>query len=872
MRPISPKVMSNVKNISGCRRWGRTIAGRGAFPNGGRFRIGRRLTYPQASVMRHTSRLSRRPIRTRPQFSQLAEWWALTLAFALSAAVSAAQDATPTNQLSFKVGLTGTAVSEEPYGRKTTLEFADRIAGEIEVQPQQDGAGGITWYPRGGEVKLAGRIAQSSRAFTVLRGEGGTRSDETILETYTGAIACDGNLVNAFVKLRPADKRYDIQFALMADMATTQEAVLYSRVLDVRGDPSVGGGRHEESSQKVPLSMGTEQTGLGSGYYFMTVEVKDVALGGGDVLTGSARIPVPKPAGWNGAWAVAIDASWRVGTALPPVELVVTIDGYANWRPLGSIKNPTEPGNHLVARATLKSKGAGAKLLPAVKAIRFALLDSSREPGVCLNWPLNAKDDDYDLRLAVATGGGVLSKQDQNLEVKEPRNDEDGQPYAETRIDSYDFGGRASLRAICLLEDGREIEGVMKGEGDFVRLPKMNGPDWIAEAWRKEKKVEKLAAMDDDEKVEGQKHNGDGYTLYEEYRGWAVNGQHVEGDPERKDFFVLNLFAAKADAQNGINLFEALSKLRVHSKLRRSEMSQTVRLMNGNHRDGTHRVDQHGVWVKVFTRAKLGDNGADTPMTKAGVAGRPSITKGVGILARGDTESIFNQPFNLPARDTILAYDRAIAHELLHSVGVEHHGPPDEMGYALKFIPPNVPANKIGRPHYQTGDGTAFTLLQENGHDLAASVYVNYAEVMAKFSPMMMDMLIALWSKGPAGSSDPAEAKRLAEASLSGAFDRVYEQRGLVGMERGAHSGDQDCVMRYYFARFYEAKRAKNTLYIVTPGSERISIDLCHAGTGTGINAPGHKPQTRYGNAAAGEGDCFSQICPNDAIPPRKVK
>jgi hypothetical protein len=115
-------------------------------------------------------------------------------------------------------------------------------------------------------------------------------------------------------------------------------------------------------------------------------------------------------------------------------------------------------------------------------------------------------------------------------------------------------------------------------------------------------------------------------------------------------------------------------------------------------------------------------------------------------------------------------------------------------------------------------------------------------------------------------------ARERAEASLRGAIDQVYEQRGMVGKPQGAHSGDQDCLMRYYFAKFYEATGRKDTLYVITPGTERIGIDICHAGTGTGINAAGYKPQSRYGNAAAGEGDCFSQICPNDAIPPRKVK
>jgi hypothetical protein len=84
------------------------------------------------------------------------------------------------------------------------------------------------------------------------------------------------------------------------------------------------------------------------------------------------------------------------------------------------------------------------------------------------------------------------------------------------QIDSYDFGGRASLSVICTLADGREVVGQMKGEGEneeLIRLPKMLGPDWIAEVWRKDKKIEKLEADSDEEKVEGQEHNGDGYTL-----------------------------------------------------------------------------------------------------------------------------------------------------------------------------------------------------------------------------------------------------------------------------------------------------------------------------------------------------------------------
>ena len=570
---------------------------------------------------------------------------------------------------------------------------------------------------------------------------------------------------------------------------------------------------------------------------------------------------------------------WPEYADAPEVE--VTIEGYAKWRPEGSIGQPTRPGNHLIARATLVPKGsARVEDLPRIKTFRFKLVDTSNEPGVCLNWPLGTTDTDYDLRLAAAPQfAGQLSEKDQANAVALTLNDDKGRPYAETQIDSYDFGGKAMIKVVCELQDGREITGVMKGEKEgeeLVRLPKMNGPDWIAEAWRKEKKVEKLSPQDDDEKVEGQKHNGDGYTLYEEYRGWAVNGQHVEGDPERKDFFVLNLFAAKADAQNGINLFEALSKLRVHSKLRRSEMSQTARLMNGNHRDGPHRVDQHGVWMKTFTLAKLGDTGAATTMTKAGVAGRPGITEGVGILARDDKESIFNQPFNLPARDTIMAYDGAIAHELLHSVGVEHHGEGD---YKLVagFVSEKHPDNKLGRPYYGTAPDEPIELRTEQGEDLASKSQADYLRARATMDLVLLDRCLREWNDFHARTGDKkygyATAQQYADFMIEHiAIYGSMKFMGLVGVEHGGDSGDQDCVMRYYFAPFYKVKGRKDAFYVVTPGTERIGIDICHAGTGTGINAPGHKPQSRYGNAAAGEGDCFSQICPNDAVPPRKVK
>jgi hypothetical protein len=586
-------------------------------------------------------------------------------------------------------------------------------------------------------------------------------------------------------------------------------------------------------------------------------------------------------------------------------EVEVTIEGYAKWRPEGSVGQPTQPGNHLIARATLVPKdSARVEDLPRIKIFRFELVDTSKEPGVCLNWPLGATDTDYDLRLSAAPKfSGQLSKKDQANAVALTLNDDKGRPYAETQIDSYDFGGKAMIKVVCELQDGREITGVMKGEKEgeeLVRLPKMNGHDWIAEAWRKEKKVEKLAAMDDDEKVEGQQHNGDGYTLYEEYRGWAVNGQHVEGDPERKDFFVLNLIGA--DGRSGIGLFGRLSKLRVHSKLRdETEMFKKARLMNGNHRDAPHRVDQHGV---VLATGLGKDKGGDT----AGIEGadgqrafRPRLVAYVNVELASWATSVFSAKagaqYNLSERDAQSAFDRAVAHELLHAVGVEHHGESLRELVWCNFQSANAPLNPTGRhryvskyslsPKYYFRDGS-HPLAEEWSSDRGPEIVLLWEDTRRDvFEDQLADYekKVKLYSGSPDPESDQkylAEvASKLAHTGKSADYWDRYslEQsagydltRGIwVGAKNGTDSGNELCVMRYYFANAYEIAGRKNAYYLIRPGSNRAGREICRASAGTGTNAASHEPQSRYGDAASGRGNCFGDICPNDAIPPRST-
>lgn len=578
-------------------------------------------------------------------------------------------------------------------------------------------------------------------------------------------------------------------------------------------------------------------------------------------------------AGVGGSMTATPALTWDYTIYLEPTsmtELRLEFEdtaAYREWRP--DAKPDGGPGTPLEIKATLVAAD-GSRPKADIKSFVWELTGTSTEPGIAMNYPVNPQDFDYDLELEATGPMSVLD----NAKQRVTRAVRSG--FSDTvKIVPRDWGGWATLQATAILTDGRRVQGKLKGKKETgLRLPKRAADSKIADSW-KERNKSGADSLDDEDEPVGDGNKGDGFTLYEEYRGFIVEGQHVEGDPKKKDFFVLNLIGG--DAEPGIDLFASLSQLRVHSRLRPEEMSETTRLMNGNNSQGAHRVDQHGVWVKTFSKATLGDTGAQTPMTEAGVAGRPGITKGIGILARDDTESAFNQPFNLPPSDTTFAYDRAIAHELLHSVGAEHHGSGDYrqiMGYCS----PRHPLNKLGRPYYGYSADAPIILLDEDGQDVAAKDFPDYVKFREFIDMMMLDRYlkegqdyITRNGVGYSGFNTPQQyADFHIELLLVFPFMSLD---GTVGVERGEHSGHQDCVMRYSFAKFYEAKAAaQKTLYVVTPGTERIGLQLCQAAAGTGINSPGRRPQSRYGDAGAGGGNCAAQICPNDAIPPRKVK
>lgn len=556
------------------------------------------------------------------------------------------------------------------------------------------------------------------------------------------------------------------------------------------------------------------------------------------------------------------------------LELIVEVEGrtgdgsavgYGEWIPRGTPSGAA--GSSLLVRARLQSAD-GSPVKAKVDHFAFELRDTSREPGVCLNFPLPPDNPPPsftapDLQFLPA---GAIDADRQRSEVK-PALDPDGYPSAQATIQCFDYGAWSNLLVTAKLADGRTVTGHLKSEPGImlITLPKRSNGSLIADAWKKQHDLTGSEVDDDETLPDAGKAPGDGFTVYEEYRGFIEGGRHVEGDPKKIDFFVRNFIGA--DAKPGLALFSRVTGAQLHTDLLEAEFDPYERVMNINHGQAPHAVDQHG--VLVYERDI---DGSMTNLTLENVRGRPGLCKNILIQPRRKvTTTTVND--NLPPADLAITYDRMIAHELLHAVGAEHHGFGDGAA-RFHFIFADDPRNPTGKPVFfmgMLGAHTIVTVLDEaTGRDLAEmwapALIAERERDRPREYPLALIRETKYWESQPSSARQYTD-EQYAQIALNNAYGA---HSWFVGVEHGLCSGDENCLMRYYYAKAYEktGSNKKVFYYVSATQTERAGLGLCRAAAGTGINQAGRQPQSRYGDARPGWGPCADWLVFNDAVPP----
>ena len=587
-------------------------------------------------------------------------------------------------------------------------------------------------------------------------------------------------------------------------------------------------------------------------------------------LSGTVTFTAPgglgEPINWTITWNVTPTINWDV--------LLITSPDYADWRPTGG-KNETDISEGImgVNVYTVDKDTGESDAGVSVSGWTVELKDVSHEPGVSMNYPAKKKlmtptpaDLDFkDLNAGIFPNATVSDDGLTITVTPDPNTDNQFAFF----MNSRDWGAWGTLNITTRIA-GQTIKAHFAGdETTDILLPKRQDGSHIADNWKNDHNIPLETADSDDSETDPvgyQSCVGDGLTLYEEYRGFMENGKHIEGDPTKKDFFVQNI--GGGDLKPGIRKFTALTGLNVHKDLLKDEMDGLQgtqlgdRLINFNHDQGAHEVDQHGVILAVCT----GTVGGLTTLTQTGVHGRPGLVTGICIESRGGGGAF--DPRLLGAGNThhgtitptaaAQQYDIAVAHELSHSVGVDHHGEGDPGGTRFTLVGPSDPRNSTGQPAFlaEGQSGIVHLLREETGADIAPPMWAKLTQETAK----ACGQVNAIYGPQQFGS--------ICSAFVNGALPLFTDLAFYVAKPQKQHSGNDQCIMRYFFANAYQSLANSSNYYLSAAGTENVGTSLCTSAAGTGVNASSHKPQSRYGNAASGRGACTSWVCVNDKYSP----
>ena len=389
-------------------------------------------------------------------------------------------------------------------------------------------------------------------------------------------------------------------------------------------------------------------------------------------------------------------------------------------------------------------------------------------------------------------------------------------PSAWVQLDAYDFGAHAMLRVIAELADGREILGYLQdGQQKLHRIPipDRDPGSFIARHWRTTNDISSADEADEDDAPMGDGQKGDGFSNYEEYRGFRVSTLHLSPNPKVKDLFVMELNGGAVndacrlieqitvqDKRPGLKIWEGVLPEEWHK-------SHIMNLNRNTESPTASEERQHGIAIE-----------AGLINTNAPV----SYSKFRSTLRRPkNLEKILIDPQH--SMDAVV-----ISHEIGHAIGIDHHG---EGAFYARWTEEEI-TGPTGDPMRVFMEEAM--LLDPLGGTLIPSGLTNRIHVFLEDSEL---------ETFPVATNSLPVAPRIKFISKFGA----------------EHSGEQDCVMRYKSAsavmprdKVFDRVLVPQRLFVLPPL-------LCAHCRGTGENPK------RFGHATLG--DCMKQVCVRDSAP-----
>lgn len=308
--------------------------------------------------------------------------------------------------------------------------------------------------------------------------------------------------------------------------------------------------------------------------------------------------------------------------------------------------------------------------------VEYKLLPgTSHEPGYCLNYPLQNAGNEIDLKFdpIMQHISWLKSYSDTMVSSKDYHGDQ----FTAT-LTSYDYGSYGTLQATVKFETLPDQYAHFKNDKKIeIPLPKDDNHNHIADYWEETAGIlsKNYPADWDDEQQSGNDNNGDGLTLYEEYRGVIAKGKIKRLSPDKKDIIIGNTSSDNLDAAIGYFQRGTGNSISPVELVAGKELPTDEAIVNKNS-SAYKKGDQYGIILKREPiSADKGDAVLGQVMVKDGIP--PNLPPGSHIptepTARNPKE-VNHLAINTAAVVGAAQFPYAFAHELAHCLNVQHHG------------------------------------------------------------------------------------------------------------------------------------------------------------------------------------------------------
>ncbi|MFN8288518.1 MAG: hypothetical protein U0V74_17300 [Chitinophagales bacterium] len=351
---------------------------------------------------------------------------------------------------------------------------------------------------------------------------------------------------------------------------------------------------------------------------------------------------------------------------------------YENWLPVGRKKdadraNSAVYGNAIAFKIKLIEKDNPAKDISGTLYQVDWKLEASKLKGDCTNFPIESSDEKEDLRFDVKAAPLSAEVSD----FKELRSAPQQGAACPARILCYDNGAYGKLTAhvkITTPNGPVEIDAHLDGDTKTeVSIPKDENDNKMADKWEKDEGIfeKNYGPIKDDEQQPDNKNDGDGLSLFEEYRGIMSNDELKRLNPKNKDLIVHNASKQIKDAdlakftdytgkygEGGIKLIFV-----------KDDEVKKEKMWVNNNKTVFSNGEQHGIYIKDIP-LDVTMEGVAKAVARGGDDAKLASPKDLNYICIQQGFRLSDQPY---IKNVALFKTNTVCHEIAHACGVTHH-------------------------------------------------------------------------------------------------------------------------------------------------------------------------------------------------------